>query len=100
VVWEHFCQWASSSGTWKREGKDSGFRAILATDAKPPYVQALWPPGHILGYEHSFTRTVAAPISAVQTQPLPTPKVEDGVDRQRVLDAFERSSASRRWGQV
>jgi predicted dehydrogenase len=82
------------------DGKDSGFRTILATDAKHPYVQAWWPPGHILGYEHSFTHTVADLISAVKTQKLPTPNFEDGVINQRVLDAIERSSGSRRWEQV
>ena len=82
------------------EGKDSGFRTILATDAKHPYVQAWWPPGHILGYEHSFTHTVADLISAVKSQKLPTPNFEDGVANQRVLDAIERSSGSRRWEQV
>jgi predicted dehydrogenase len=82
------------------EGKDSGFRTILATDAKHPYVQAWWPPGHILGYEHSFTHTVVDLIGAVKTQQLPTPNFEDGVANQRVLDAIERSSASRHWERV
>ena len=82
------------------DGKDSGFRTILATDAKHPYVQAWWPPGHLLGYEHSFTHTVADLISAVKTQKLPIPNFEDGVNGHRVLDAIERSSSSRRWEQV
>ena len=82
------------------EGKNSGFRTILATDAKHPYVQAWWPPGHILGYEHSFTHTVADLLTAVGKQQLPTPNFEDGVRNQRVLDAIERSSASKRWEQV
>jgi predicted dehydrogenase len=82
------------------EGKDSGFRTILATDPKHPYVEAWWPPGHILGYEHSFTHTVADLLSAVKTQQLPTPNFDDGVIIQRVLDAIERSAGSRRWEQV
>ena len=82
------------------EGKDSGFRSILATDAKHPYVRAWWPPGHILGYEHSFTNTVADLIDAVKTQKLPAPSFEDGVANQRVLSAIERSSESRRWERV
>jgi len=40
------------------EGPNSGFRKVLATDGKHPYVSGWWPPGHILGYEHSFTHTV------------------------------------------
>jgi predicted dehydrogenase len=82
------------------EGKDSGFRSILATDAKHPYVRAWWPPGHILGYEHSFTHTVADLLDAVKEQKVPAPSFVDGVVNQRVLDAIERSSASRRWERV
>jgi predicted dehydrogenase len=40
------------------EGSNSGFRTISVTDGKHPYVGAWWPPGHIIGYEHSFTHTV------------------------------------------
>ena len=40
------------------EGPNSGFRTISVTDGKHPYVGAWWPPGHIIGYEHSFTHTV------------------------------------------
>jgi predicted dehydrogenase len=36
----------------------------------------------------------------VKTQTLPKPNFEDGVANQRVLDAIERSSGSRRWEQV
>jgi predicted dehydrogenase len=82
------------------EGKDSGFRTILATDAKHPYVRAWWPPGHILGYEHSFTHTVADLIDAVKVEQVPTPSFVDGVANQRVLDAIEHSSSSRRWERV
>lgn len=82
------------------EGKDSGFRTVLATDGKHPYFGAWWPAGHIIGYEHAFTHTVVDLIQAIETQQLPTPNFEDGVKNQRVLDAIERSSASRRWEQV
>ncbi len=43
---------------YTENGPNSGFRTILATDATHPFVEAWWPPGHILGYEHSFTHTV------------------------------------------
>ncbi|HEY3594647.1 MAG TPA: Gfo/Idh/MocA family oxidoreductase, partial [Polyangiaceae bacterium] len=79
------------------EGPDSGFRTILVTDAKHPYTAAWWPPGHIIGYEHSFTHTVCDLVKAVADQRLPTPNFEDGVANQRALDAIERSAASARW---
>ncbi|HEY2406771.1 MAG TPA: Gfo/Idh/MocA family oxidoreductase [Polyangiaceae bacterium] len=79
------------------QGKDSGFRRILATDPAHPYAGAWWPPGHLLGYEHSFTHTVRDLILAIAEQRLPTPNFEDGVRNQRVLDAVARSAASRSW---
>ena len=35
-----------------------GFRRILVTEPVHPYIKAWWPPGHIIGYEHTFTHTV------------------------------------------
>lgn len=85
---------------YREEGANSGFRTVLATDASHPYVEAWWPPGHILGYEHTFTHTVFDLISAIDSGELPSPNFEDGVVNQRVLDAIERSSESRTWEQV
>jgi predicted dehydrogenase len=82
---------------YQEEGPNSGFRTVLVTDAKHAYIRAWWPPGHIIGYEHSFTHTVRDLVEAVHDQKLPTPNFEDGVKNQRVLDAIERSSASGRW---
>ncbi|HTA89542.1 MAG TPA: Gfo/Idh/MocA family oxidoreductase [Polyangiaceae bacterium] len=74
------------------EGKDSGFRRILITDPGHPYVGAWWPPGHLIGYEHSFTHTVLDLVRAIESQSLPTPNFKDGVQNQRLLEAIERSS--------
>ena len=85
---------------YREEGPNSGFRTVLATDAAHPYVEAWWPPGHGLGYEHTFTHSVLDLLLAIERQELPTPNFEDGVRNQRVLDAIERSSASRSWESV
>ena len=47
------------------DGPQSGFRTISVTDGKHPYVAAWWPPGHIIGYEHSFTHTVYDFVRAI-----------------------------------
>ena len=41
--------------------RESGFRRILVTEAEHPYVDAWWPAGHGLGYEHGFTHQVGRP---------------------------------------
>ena len=61
------------------EGPTSGFRTISVTDGKHPYVGAWWPPGHIIGYEHSFTHTVYDFLSAIADTSCPRPDFEDGV---------------------
>ena len=78
-------------------GPLSGFSTISATDAKHPYVSAWWPPGHIIGYEHSFTHTVHDFLLAVAKGESVTPDFEDGLKNQRVLDAIEQSARLRQW---
>jgi predicted dehydrogenase len=85
---------------YEEAGPESGFRTILATDASHPYVAAWWPPGHGLGYEHTFVHTVHDFVQAVATGAVMKPDFEDGLANQRVLDAVERSAASRRWEKV
>jgi predicted dehydrogenase len=85
---------------YKEEGANSGFKTVLATDASHPYFGAWWPPGHIIGYEHTFTHTVYDLLKAVSKDKIPTPNFDDGVRNQRVLDAIERSAKSKRWEKV
>ena len=77
-----------------------GYRTILVTERTHPYLAAWWPPGHIIGWEHTFTHTVHALLEAMAGGTVPSPSFHDGVMNQRVLDAIERSAASRRWVRV
>ena len=71
----------------------AGFRRILVTEATHPYVEAWWPPGHGLGYEHTFTHEVVDLVRAIGTGQAPSPSFADGLQVQRVLAAVERSAA-------
>ncbi len=82
------------------EGPNSGFRTVLATDAAHPYIAAWWPPGHIIGYEHTFTHTVLDLLKGIAADEVPTPNFEDGVRNQRALDAMERAAGSGKWESV
>ncbi len=77
-----------------------GFRTILATEPIHPHMAAWWPPGHIIGWEHSFTHMVDDLLGAMADGTVPSPSFHDGVMNQRVLDAIGRSSTSRRWARV
>ena len=77
-----------------------GFRRVIVTEPAHPYVKAWWPPGHLIGYEHTFTHTVFDLLEAMADHRLPTPNFTDGVRAQRVLQAIERSARTRRWTTV
>ena len=85
---------------YTHQGAESGFRTVLATDAEHPYITAWWPPGHILGYEHTFVHTVLDLLRAIEKGTLPTPNFEDGLRNQQVLDAIERAANARTWETV
>lgn len=81
-------------------GPLSGFSTISVTDGKHPYMSAWWPPGHIIGYEHSFTHTVYDFLKAIAKGESPRPDFEDGLRNQRVLDAIERSAGTGQWVKI
>ncbi|MGJ9424166.1 Gfo/Idh/MocA family protein [Aeromicrobium sp. CF3.5] len=72
----------------------AGFRRILVTESTHPYVDAWWPPGHGLGYEHGFTHQVLDLVTDIAKGADPIPSFADGLAVQRVLAAIEQSAAS------
>jgi predicted dehydrogenase len=78
----------------------AGFRRILVTEPTHPYVGAWWPPGHVLGYEHSFTHQVVDLVKAIAEHRQPLPSFADGLQVQTVLDAVERSAETGTWQNV
>ena len=71
-----------------------GFSKIVVTEPEHPYIEAWWPAGHMLGYEHGFSHQVRDFVHAVSAGEQPRPSFDDGLQVQRVLDAVERSSAA------
>ena len=76
------------------DGDLSGFRRILVTEPSHPYLEAWWPPGHGLGYEHTFVHEVVDLLRDIGSDRDPTPSFADGLQVQRVLEAVERSAAA------
>jgi predicted dehydrogenase len=79
-----------------RKGRQ-GFRDILVTEQTHPYLKHWWPPGHIIGYEHTFVHTVADFVAAVVAGKSVQPDFADGLKTQRVLDAALRSADKNKW---
>ena len=79
-----------------------GFRDILVTQpgGAHPYVGNWWPPGHILGYEHTFVHTIADFVNACVDGTAVQPTFEDGLMNQKVLEAVERSAESKQWVKI
>ncbi|MEU8054356.1 Gfo/Idh/MocA family oxidoreductase [Micromonospora oryzae] len=75
-----------------RPAAEQGFTRILVTEAEHPYMSAWWPPGHIIGYEHSFTHQARDLVEAIATGVDPAPSFVDGLQVQLVLDAVTRSA--------
>ncbi|WP_077800535.1 Gfo/Idh/MocA family protein [Streptomyces sp. JHA26] len=73
-------------------GEHAGFRRILVTEPEHPYLHAWWPPGHGLGYEHTFAHQVRDLVHAVAEGRAPEPSFADGLQVQRVLAAVEESA--------
>lgn len=73
-------------------GTHAGFRRILVTEPDHPYLDAWWPPGHGLGYEHTFVHQARDLVHAVAEGRRPSPSFADGLQVQRVLAAVEESA--------
>ncbi len=71
----------------------AGFRRILVTEPGHPYLEAWWPPGHGLGYEHTFVHQARDLVHAIAAGTEPAPSFAGGLQAQRVLTAVEDSAA-------
>jgi len=77
-----------------------GYETILVTDESDPYIEHWWPPGHVIGWEHTFVHENYEFLSAVAEGGEFHPNFEDGLAAQRVLDAVERSDERSSWVNV
>ncbi|GIE29342.1 oxidoreductase [Actinoplanes italicus] len=71
---------------------EQGFTTILVTEGDHPYLSAWWPPGHGIGYEHSFTHQARDLLEAIATGGPLNPSFTDALQVQLVLDAVSRSA--------
>jgi len=89
-------QWFNSRD---RKGRQ-GFRDIIVTEPSHPYMNGWWPPGHTIGYEHTFVHTVADFVKGVASGTPVQPDFADALRTQRVLDAALQSAHKKRWTNI
>ena len=77
-----------------------GFRRIQVTEPTHPYIDAWWPPGHIIGWEHTFVNVIYDFIKAIDQGKNPSPSFVDGVACQRVMETVKKSIQEGKWVKV
>jgi predicted dehydrogenase len=77
-----------------------GFETVLVTDPDDPYLDHWWPPGHVLGWEHTFVHENYEFLSAAAAGDTHLPDFETGLAVQRTLAAIEESDERGEWVQV
>lgn len=76
------------------EGRDAWPARVLVTEPTHPYLDAWWPPGHVLGWDSTFTMQAADLLLSIAGSRPPEASFADGLAVQRVIDAVERSDAA------
>jgi len=74
--------------------EDRGYRQILVTEREHPYAAHWWPPGHILGWENTFTNQAADFLQAIGAGEDPRPSFDDALQVEKTLAAIEASAAA------
>jgi predicted dehydrogenase len=67
---------------------------VLVTEPADPYLDAWWPPGHVLGWDSTFVHQARDLVVSIAAGSDPTPSFADGLQVQRVLDAVARSGGN------
>ena len=80
-----------------RADENRGYETVLVTDEDDPYVDHWWPPGHVLGWEHTFVHENYEFLSAVASNGTFEPSFAEGLAAQRVLEAIETSDERGEW---
>jgi predicted dehydrogenase len=81
----------------KDEAGDQGFRTILVTENVHPFIDAWWPPGHIIGWEHTFIHEVKQFLDAIAQNKMVQPNFYDGWKTQQIMDAVADSARNKTW---
>jgi predicted dehydrogenase len=77
-----------------------GFRTIMVTEKDHPYLNLWWPPGHIIGWEHTFIHEMGDFLLSIANKSELHPDFMDGYRNQVILDKVLESARSARWLEI
>ncbi|WP_410767045.1 Gfo/Idh/MocA family protein [Haloferax sp. DFSO60] len=80
-----------------KTGDNRGYETVLVTDESDPYMEHWWPPGHVIGWEHTFVHENYEFLKAAAEGGEFHPSFEDAYEVQEILDAIERSDDEGVW---
>lgn len=87
-------QWAE-----EKPGTTRGFHNVMVTEGDHPWLANWWPPGHIIGWEHSFVHEMHHLLDCIVNDKPVAPfgaSFEDGYNAAVVADAIVASADTRR----
>jgi predicted dehydrogenase len=88
---------------YRADDRVAGFTNVLVTEATHPFWEWWWPPGHIVGWEHTFVHEIHHLLRAIAEDGDVAPygaTFEDGYRAAEVCDAIVRSGESGRREEV
>jgi predicted dehydrogenase len=78
----------------------NGFQTIMVTEPCHQYIKNWWPPGHVLGWEHTFVHQYYEFLKAIAHHAASSPSFYDGMKNREVLMAIETAAVEKRWTKV
>ncbi|GHU74780.1 dehydrogenase [Clostridia bacterium] len=79
------------------ERRTQGFRMIHATLPDHPFMGHWWPPGHSLGWEHTFVHQIYMFLRAIEQSEDNESNFEDGWRCQQLIDACAQAAQTGLW---
>ena len=74
-----------------------GFKLISVTESEHEFAGSWWPPGHVIGYEHTFVHEMYSFVQSICNKTAASPDFEDGYMCCSVLDAIDNSIKEGQW---
>jgi predicted dehydrogenase len=78
----------------RADAPETGFQTVIVTEPGHPFIRHWWPPGHVIGWEHTFTHELHHLLTAIRDDGAVRPHgadFEDGYRAAEVCDAILRS---------